>query len=53
MTEALRINNSGIFFRCADGTFKELKIDPKQTLRPGNVSPTYKLEVKENDRTSR
>jgi hypothetical protein len=47
MAERFRLNNSGFFYVRPDGTLVELKMDTSQTLRPGNKSPSYKLEVKE------
>lgn len=46
------VKSTGIIFRYSDGTYAELKLDPNKTLRPGNVSPTYKLKVEKNDSSS-
>lgn len=46
------VKSTGIIFKYSDGTRAEFKLDPNQTLRPGNVSPTYKLKVEKNDSSS-
>ena len=47
MTERYHLNNSGFFYVRPDGTRVELKLDRSQALRPGNISPSYKLTVEE------
>lgn len=46
------VKSTGIIFKYSDGTRAEFKLDPNQTLRPGNVSPSYKLKVEKNDSSS-